>query len=278
MIEKLYAGVMVGALALTATVSQAGPVADRIEAGKPIRLGFANAAPWAFPGSGDEPLGFVNVIALAVLDKMGHNDIEPVVVDYAGLIPSMMAGRVDIITGGLYILGERCKNINFSNPIGQFGDAFIVPEGNPKSLENYIDIKDSGATMAVASGYVMIEAAQREGVSADKITEVPGITEVLAAVRAGRVDVGAMTAVEANKMAMETDGIDVTDTNALPEWTFNWVGVGFHPDDDEFRTSFNEAMKDYLGSPEMLETVEKYDYFESNIPGDVTTEWMCANR
>lgn len=278
MIRKLYAGLAAAAMVLTVGTAQAGPLADRIAAGEPIRLGFSNAAPWAFPGEANEALGFVNIIALDVLAKMGYTNVEPVVMDYAGLIPSMSAGRVDIITGGLYILSERCKNVSFSDPIGQFGDAFLVPAGNPKGLNNYIDIRDSGAIMAVASGYAMNDAAKREGVPPENIIEVPGITEVLAAVRAGRADAGAMTSVEAVKMALETDGIDATDTNALPEWTFNWVGIGFPLEDGEFRDKFNEAMKGYIGSPEMLEKNEKYDYFPSNVPGDVTTDWICANR
>ena len=120
------------------------------------------------------------------------------------MIPSLVAGRVDIITGGMYILKARCKNIDFSEPIGQFGNAFIVPKGNPKKLQNYEDIKKSGAVMAVPTGYVMVKEARKVGIAEGKIMKVPGTTEVLAAVRSGRADIGAMTAVEADKIARET--------------------------------------------------------------------------
>ena len=275
---KLVASTVAVALALGVATAQAGPLEDRVEAGETIRLGFANAPPWAHPGEDGSPLGFVNVITVDVLERMGHTNVEPVVTDWSGLIPSLVAGRVDIITGGMYILSARCENIDFSEPIGQFGNAFIVPAGNPKGLQTYEDIKNAGGIMAGVSGYVNIEEARRVGIPEDKIIQVPGTTEVLAAVKSGRADAGAMTAVEAHLIAREADGIDSTDTNALPEWTFNWVGIGFHQDDDAFREGFNAAMVGYIGSEQMLADVAQYDYIPGNVPGDVATEWICANR
>ena len=275
---KLVGSAVAATLALMAGAVQGGPLEDRVAAGKPIRLGFANAAPWAHPGEKGEPLGFVNVITIAVLNKMGHTEIEPVLTDWSGLIPSLVAGRVDIITGGMYILEARCKNIDFSEPIGQFGNAFIVPKGNPKNLQTYEDIKNADAVMATPTGYVMVEEARKVGIAEAKIMKVPGTTEVLAAVRSGRADVGAMTAVEADKIAAEAGDVDATDTNALPKWTFNWVGIGFHRNDDEFRGAFNAAMKGYIGSKTMMDAVAQYDYVRANVPGDVATDWICANR
>ena len=275
---KLIGSAVASALVLIGGAAQAGPLEDRVAAGKPIRLGFANAAPWAHPGKDGEPLGFVNVITIAVLDKMGHGKVEPVLTDWSGLIPSLVAGRVDIITGGMYILKARCNNIDFSEPIGQFGNAFIVPKGNPKKLQTYEDIKKAGAVMVAPTGYVMVEEARKVGIAEARIMKVPGTTEVLAAVRSGRADIGAMTAVEANKIAADAGDVDATDTNALPKWTFNWVGIGFHRDDDKFRGAFNAAMKGYIGSRTMLDAVAQYDYVPANVPGDVATDWICANR
>ena len=275
---KLVAGGIAAAAVFVAGAAQAGPLEDRVAAGEPIRLGFAAAAPWAHPGENGEPLGFVNVITIDVLKRMGQTDVEPVLTDWSGLIPSLVAGRVDIITGGMYILKARCENIDFSEPIGQFGNAFIVPIGNPKGIQTYEDIRNAGAVMAGVTGYVNIEEARKVGIAEDKIIKVPGTTEVLAAVRAGRADAGAMTAIEASTIAMEAGDVEATDTNALPQWTFNWVGIGFHPGDDKFRGEFNAAMEGYIGSEQMLADVAQYDYVPGNVPGDVRTDWICANR
>ncbi len=266
-------------LALSSGAVLADSILDRVKAGKSIRIGFSNEVPWAYPGDKNKPLGFANVHTLGVLKSMGYTNIEPVVTDWGGLIPGLKANRFDIITGGMYILKTRCENINFSEPLGVFGDAFIVPKGNPKKLTNYQDIKKAGAIMVTGAGYNTIEAAKKEGISDGNIMQVPGPTEILAAVRAGRADAGAVTFFTARNLKKEAgDAIEVTDPAALPKWTKNWVGIGFRKGDEEFLKKFNEAQAKYIGSDEMLKAVGEFEYTKAQLPGDATTAYACANR
>ena len=122
-----------------------------LNAGEPVRIGFANEVPWAYPGEDSDPLGFANAIAVGVLEKMGAETISPVVTDWGGLIPGLKANRFDVITGGMYILKERCENVLFSDPIGVFGDAFIVAKGNPKGIQTYEDIKSMDETLVTGA-------------------------------------------------------------------------------------------------------------------------------
>lgn len=261
------------------TVAQADSLTDRIDSGKSIRLGFATEIPWAYPGDNQEPLGFVNAITVGILKSMGHTNIEPVVTEWGGLIPGLKANRFDIITGGMYILKSRCENVNFSEPIGVFGECFIVPKGNPKGLESYQDIKEKGATIVTGAGYSTIENAKKAGVSEKNIMTVPGNTEILAAVKAGRADAGGVTYFSALHLSKESGGaVEPTDPTKNPEWTFNWVGIGFRKSDTDFLAAFNKALKAYIGSDEMMEAVEKYGYGKSQLPGDVTTAYVCENR
>jgi polar amino acid transport system substrate-binding protein len=261
------------------SAAQADGLKERAERGDSIRIGFAAEPPFAYPGDGNTPLGFANAIALGVLEKMGYTDITPVVTDWGGMIPALIANRVDIVTGGMYILEERCANVAFSEPIGRFGDAFIVAKGNPKALNNYQDVAASGATLAVVAGHNTLPAARREGVVERNIMSVPGVTELLAAVTSGRADAGALPALSANRMAaLNSDSIDVTDQADLPEWTLNWIGLGFRKSDDAFLQEFNAALNEYLGSPEMLQAVAEFEYVESNLPGDTASAWICENR
>lgn len=261
------------------STAQADKLMERVEEGKPIRIGYANEVPWAYPGENNEPLGFVNVITLDILERMGYTEIEQVVTDWGGLIPGLKANRYDIITGGMYILKNRCENIAFSEPIGVFGDAFIVPKGNPMGIETYKDVIAKGAVMVTASGYNTVDHARKQGVPERQIMQVPGPTEILAAVTAGRADCGILTYFTAQTLKSKAGGaIDVTDPRALPDWTFNWVGIGFRHSDTEFLKKFNEVLEDYLGSEAMLESVKPYRYTESQLPGDVETDWICKNR
>jgi len=210
---------------------------------------------------------------------MGHTNIEAVQTEWGGLIPGLNAGRFDIVTGGMNILASRCENIAFSEPMAKVGDAFIVAPGNPKNIGNYESLAESGAIMVTGAGYSNIEAAKAAGVTEANIMQVPGPTEILAAVRAARADAGAGTYFTVKQLADSSGGaVEVTDPAAMPEDAVNWAGIGFRTDDTDFLAKFNEAQKAYLGSPEMLEAVAEYGYGEGSLPGDRTTEWVCANR
>jgi polar amino acid transport system substrate-binding protein len=270
---------LVAVLVAGAVTAHAQTLLEKAKAGDPIRIGFANEVPWAYPGEDNKPLGFVNAIALGILNKMGITNIEPVVTEWGGLIPGLKANRFDVITGGMYILQSRCENVNFSDPIGVFGDAFIVAAGNPKGIETYQDIKDKGAVLATGAGFNIVEVAKKEGIPESNIMQVPGPTEILAAVKSGRADAGGVTFFTAQNLAKESDGaVDVTDPSKLPEWTLNWVGIAFRPSDSDFLAAFNKAEADYLGSDDMMAAVAEYGYTKAQLPGDVTTEYACANR
>ena len=151
-----------GALVVGATAgSFADELSDRVAKGEPVRLGFATAIPWAYPGDDGKPLGFVNAITLEALKEMGITNYETSVTEWAGLIPGLQAKRYDLVTGGMYILKSRCENMNFSDPIGLFGDAFLVPKGNPKNINNYQDVIKTGARMVTGAGFNTVEAAKK---------------------------------------------------------------------------------------------------------------------
>jgi polar amino acid transport system substrate-binding protein len=267
------------ALAASTLAAVAGPLSDRITAGEPIRIGFSNIPIWGYPDENGDAKGFVNDIALGILNKMGYTNVETTITEWGGLIPGLKANRYDLITGGLYILNSRCKNISFSEPIGSMGDAFLVPAGNPKNISTYKDILAQDAMMVTGAGYNTVEAAKKEGLTDAQIMQVPGPTEMLAAVKAGRADAAGLTYFEANYLAEQSEGaLEVTDPAALPEWTKNWVGIGFRAEDEDFMEKFNAALAEYVGTAEMLAGVEEYGFTKAHLPGDKTAEWVCSNR
>jgi polar amino acid transport system substrate-binding protein len=210
---------------------------------------------------------------------MGYDKIEPVQTEWGGLIPGLNANRFDIVTGGMNILASRCENIAFSEPIATVGDGFILAPGNPKNIGDYASLVANDAVMVTGAGYSNIEAAKAAGVPEANIMQVPGPTEILAAVRAGRADAGAGTYFTMKQLADSSGGaVEASDPNAMPEETFNWAGIGFRKADQDFLDKFNEALADYVGSPEMLAAVAEYGYGEASLPGERTTEWVCANR
>ena len=266
------------AIAATATTALSGPLQDRIDAGETIRIGFANIPLWGFPDENGDADGFTNDIAIETLKKMGLTNIEPVVGDWGGLIPGLKAERFDLITGGMYILGSRCENVSFSEPVAKAGDAVLVPAGNPKNIHNYSDVLNGGHIMVTGAGYNTVEAAKRVGIDDAHLMQVPGPTEMVAALKAGRADAAILTYFEASHLAEDHDEIELGDNSKMPIWSKNFAGIGFRHDDQDFLAKFNVALKAYVGSDEMMAKVADHEYGVDHLPGDVTAEWACANR
>jgi len=266
-------------LGVMASSVNAQSLLEKADKGEPIRIGFANEIPFAYPGDDGSPKGFVNAFTIAVLKNMGYEKIEPVQTEWGGLIPGLNADRFDIVTGGMNILASRCENIAFSEPMATVGDGFIVAPGNPKKIGDYKSLVDSSAVMVTGAGYSNIEAAKAAGVAEANIMQVPGPTEILAAVKSGRADAGAGTYFTMKQLADASGGaVEATDPAAMPEASFNWAGIGFRKADQAFLDKFNAAMKEYVGTDAMLAAVAEYGYGKGSLPGDKTTEWVCSNR
>ncbi len=266
------------AMAMATTSAVAGPLADRIAEGKSIRVGFANIPLWGFPDDNGNADGFTNDIAIETLKKMGYTNIESVVTDWGALIPGLKAERFDLITGGMYILNSRCKNVSFSEPVAKAGDAFLVPAGNPNNLHNYADMLKSGKILVTGAGYNTVEAAHKVGIDDDHLMQVPGPTEMLAAVKAGRADAAVLTYFEASHLAHDNEEVELGDNSKMPPWSKNYAGIGFRHEDADILAKFNEALAGYIGTDEMMAKVADHEYGSDHLPGDVTAEWACANR
>ena len=211
-------------------------LSEKVAAGGNPSLGFATAVPWGYPGENGEPLGFVNAIALTILEEMGINEVDTSVNEWAGLIPGLNAGRYDIITGGMYILKSRCENIDFSDPIGYFGDAMMVPAGNPKGIHNYEDVVRTGATLVTGIGFNTVEAAKKYGVPDSQMLLVDGEVGILAAMNAGRADVAVHTVFSVQEHVEISEGkFEQTDATKMPKEVMNVVGIGFRKSDSDFK-------------------------------------------
>ncbi len=277
---KIQKTLIAGGIAViaTATAAFAGPLQDRIDAGETIRIGFANIPLWGYPDEEGNADGFTNDIAIQTLASMGLTNIEPVVTDWGGLIPGLKAERFDLITGGMYILNSRCENVAFSEPVAASGDGILVAAGNPEGINNYTDILNGSHTMVTGAGYNTVEAAQNLGIADDNIMQVPGPTEMVAAMKAGRADAAVLTDFEAQHLAADHAEIELADSSQMEEWSKNFAAIGFRHEDQDFLVAFNEALGAYIGTDEMMATVGEHEYTDVHLPGDVTAEWACANR
>ncbi|WP_018240877.1 ectoine/hydroxyectoine ABC transporter substrate-binding protein EhuB [Ensifer sp. BR816] len=268
-------GIAAMAILSFAGSTSARSLLDKIKNGETIRIGFSNEIPWAYPGEKNKPLGFVNAMTLDILKRLGTTNVEPVVTEWGSLIPGLQAGRFDIITGGMFILPERCRNVLFTEPLGKAADGLLVPKGNPHGLHSYEDVRDKGLIFVTAAGYDSVDYAQKIGISEDKLLQVAGPAEILQAVKAGRADAGAGDYFTVKKFADKDDSVELADPFTPP--AIGYPAFAFLPNQQGAVDAFNAVLKDYIGSAEMMASVGEYGYTRATLPDDTRTADLCKH-
>ncbi|WP_246727740.1 ectoine/hydroxyectoine ABC transporter substrate-binding protein EhuB [Chelativorans sp. Marseille-P2723] len=243
-----------------------------------IRVGFANEAPYGYATPAGELTGESPEVAKEILSRMGIEEVDGVLTEFGSLIPGLMAGRFDIIAAGMFITPERCQQAAFSEPSYGIGQALLVPEGNPKNLVDYSSIADnSEITLAVMAGAVEADYAKMAGIADDQLVILPDQASLVSAVRSGRADAAALTALSIQRMAQSNEGVESTEPFAevAGESVMGHGGFVFRPDDTELLEEFNRQLQAFIGTQEHIELVSEFGFGDGYLPTK-TTEELCS--
>jgi polar amino acid transport system substrate-binding protein len=272
-LKKTLGAVSLAVLAVSVAASgaQAESVMDKIKAGKTIKIGYSNEKPYAYQNKNGKMDGFVNITGLAVLKKLGAKKVEGVLTEWGSLIPGLNAGRFDIITAGMYITPKRCKNVAFTEPMGVFAEGIIVKTGNPMGIKGYGDIAKKGVKFATGRGWTTVGYATKSGIKASNVLKVPDPAAILQAVTSGRAAAGGGTILTMTQLAKNSGGkVQVVEEFDAPDFTKGYSAYAFRRSDAGSRDAFEAEMKKYLGTPEMLKSVESNNYTKGMVPTSKT--------
>ncbi|MFT4433967.1 ectoine/hydroxyectoine ABC transporter substrate-binding protein EhuB [Caballeronia sp. 15715] len=276
---------MLGALSMVAAAglvahaaaANAETTLQRIQRTGEVRIGYANETPFAYTTPDGTVTGESPEIAKKVFAKLGVKKVDAVLTEWGSLIPGLRAGRFDVIAAGMYITPERCKQVAFANPQYQIQDTLLTLKGNPKSLKSYADVgKNPDSKLAVMAGSVELGYARDSGVKDGQLLQVPDTTAQLQAVRAGRADAAAGTALTMKGLASKAGPT----VEAIPKFTDDpkhtgYGALAFRPDDTDLRDAVNQQLKVWLGTPDHLKTVAPFGFDKSNLT-DKTAAALCA--
>lgn len=93
----------------------AGSVIETIKKRGAIRVGMATFVPWAMRDKKGELIGFEIDVAKKLAKDMDV-EIEYVPTAWDGIIPALLAGKFDVIIGGMTITPARNLTVNFTAP------------------------------------------------------------------------------------------------------------------------------------------------------------------
>jgi polar amino acid transport system substrate-binding protein len=253
---------------------------DRVRQEGAIRAGFANEAPYGFATPSGELTGEAPEVAKEVFRRLGIDSVEGVLTEFGSLIPGLRAGRFDIIAAGMFITPERCEQILFSEPSYGIGQAFLVPQGNPKNITDYSSIAaDPSLTLAVMAGAVEADYAAQSNVPPSQLMILPDQASLVSAVRSGRADAAALTALSIAQMADANEGLESTEPfgEVAGQSVVGHGGFGFRKEDQELYEAFNSELVAFIGTPEHIELVSEFGFGEGFLPTKTTAE-LCAGE
>lgn len=121
MVAVLGVAVAAGAAAQDARQQLASEsVIETIKKRGALKVGMSTFIPWAMRDRKGELVGFEVDVARKVAEDMGV-DLELVPTAWDGIIPALIAGKFDVIIGGMSIRPQRNLTINFTIPYAHSG-------------------------------------------------------------------------------------------------------------------------------------------------------------
>ena len=149
-----------------------------------LRLGNEGTyPPFSIVGTDGSLSGLEPDLARAMCERMGA-DCEITAMDFSALLPSLIAGKLDMIVSQLTPLPERLEATEFTIPVIMNPEGFVVPKGWSKGYDN---AAMSGMRLGVYKGSSHAKYVE---------TQVPDATPVyfenndqmLLDLQAGRID------------------------------------------------------------------------------------------
>lgn len=254
-----------------------GKLEELKEDGK-ITVGFAGEEPYSFEKDGELD-GATIALHEEIFPKLGIDEVEGVKTEWNSLIPGLNAGDFDVISAGMSILPDRCKQASFGDPEILYTTALMVPKGNPNNLKDLQDVKKGKVKLATMTGAIETDYAKDLDIES---IEVGSPEDGMDAVERGRADAFALTGISLRTMAEDEKNskIEVTEPFVAVVDGKEQVGAGatvFRDEDSDLRDAYNEELKKITESEEKYEEViGDYGFTDDERPkGDLTTEALC---
>jgi polar amino acid transport system substrate-binding protein len=158
-----------------------------------VTFAYIDEPPFAWPEPGGSAAGCDVELALTGLHAIGVRHVETRLTTFAELLPGVAAGRWTMNTP-LFISPERAALVSFSRPVWALRDGFVVRAHHRPAIDSYRSVAADGFVLALVTGQIQRQSALAAGVQPAQILEFATQQEALQAVRDGRADAYASTA------------------------------------------------------------------------------------
>lgn len=186
-----------------------------------LRVGMDTFLPWAMKDKNGNFIGFEIDVATKLAEDIGVK-VEFVPTKWAGIIPSLLTGKFDVIIGGMGILPKRALKVNFTQPYEFSGMSIVAHKEKAADMTSLKDFNAEGVEIACKLGTTAVAAAKKHFPKA-KLRLFDDESQTYQELRNGNVH-----AVVGSAPRPAFEAIKYADTLFLPEkGTFTKEPIGF---------------------------------------------------
>lgn len=272
-----------GLAAACSRTNSGGDTLSKIKKQGYVTVGFAGEQPYGYK-QGSTLTGEAPTLHKKVFEGMGIKQVKGVLVqDFDALIPGLIANHFDVISAGMSITPDRCKQVLFSEPEFVGATALMVKKGNPKHLSDLNSVAKAGVKLGVLTAAVEgVEYAPAAGVSSSNIKSYGAQQDALDALVNGQIDAIALTDISLHWLAKINSSKPVQVLASFQPMYKGKAqtsagGAVFRKSDGSLRDAFNKELKKITSNPtEYVSLIGKFGFTKSNVPpASLTTAQLC---
>jgi polar amino acid transport system substrate-binding protein len=138
----------------------ASSVIEEIKRRNSLRVGMSTFVPWAFRNRAGELIGYEIDVATRLAQDMGVR-VEFVPTAWDGIVPALLAGRFDMIIGGMTVTAARNLSANFTNSYSASGVDLAASRRLAEGMTTMEAWNRPNVTISGRRGTSALAAAQR---------------------------------------------------------------------------------------------------------------------
>jgi len=199
-----------------------------------------------------------------ITKRLGITKVTWNIVPFDSLIPTLLAGRADVIVDNLHENEKRLAVVSFTSPAYWYGSGIAVARGNPLNVHGWDDF--AGKTVGTLRGTVNHQLlAARKDLKELKLytTNEAEFADIIA----GRLDVGMEDDIKISQFlkqhpeaAMEM----VSDYKPLPE-EYGYARYALRKDDVDLNNAVSRALDEIRGDGTLSAIIKEFGYTDRNL-------------
>ncbi len=224
-----------------------------------LRIGSGLAyPPMEYFNANQQPAGVDVELGTAIAKAMGVK-VQWVQIAFAGLIPALNAGRVDMIMADMNVTPDREKVVNFVQYLTD-GSSIVTAANNPENIGSLADL--SGKTVAVQLGTTLQAIADTEnqhlkaqGQPLINVLTFPQATDAMDQLALGRVSAVLLTTSIAKYYAKQQPSHFYVVAQPIASQP---VGIAISKSDPALRAAVQKAVQKLKANGTFQKILDKY--------------------